>query len=113
MKRSDKVNVELQRAIADIIRDEVDDPNLGLVTVVKVDCSPDLRNATVFCSVFPEEQVEHGIKSLNKMKSFIRGNLGQAVRLKYLPELLFKPDDGIKHSIDIYNKIEELKDDSQ
>lgn len=113
MSRNDKVNVELQRAIADIIRDEVDDPNLGMVSVVRVNCSPDLRNASVYCSVFPEEQLEHGIKSLNKMRSFIRGNLGRTVRLKYVPELYFKADAGIKHSVDIYEKIEELKDDSQ
>lgn len=113
MKRCDKVNVELQRAISEIIRDEVDDPNLEMVSVVKVDCSPDLRNATVYCSIFPEEHVEHGIKSLNKMKSFIRGNLGRMVRMKYTPEIYFKADDGIKHSVEIYDKIEELRDDSQ
>ena len=47
-------------------------------------------------------------ESLNKMSGFIRNVLGKKVRLKVLPQLFFIPDESIKYSVDIYQKMEEI-----
>ena len=112
MKRTDKINHELQRALSFIIQDSIDDPNLGMLSVVRVETSPDMRSATVYYSIFPEEQAVAAENALSRMNKHIRGALGRSVKLKYVPELCFCRDEGIKNSVDIFRKIEELKNDT-
>ena len=73
--------------------------------------SSDLRNCNVFFSVFPEEKEEEAQSALTSMSKHIRHELARTVKLKYIPELYFKPDDSIKHSVDIYRKVEEIKNE--
>jgi len=106
--RMDKVNSEIKHKVADIIRREIDDPHLGLVSITRVRTTSDLRESRIFFSVLDNDFVK-AEKILNSMKGFIRLILGREVRLKILPQLVFVPDDSIKYSVDIYNKIEEVR----
>lgn len=111
MNRTDKINHEIQRALSSIIREELDDPNLGMLSVVRVQTSPDMRNCTVYFSVFPEENAADATNALSRLSKHFRHELARSVKLKYIPELRFKSDDSIKYSIDINNTIEEIKDE--
>ncbi|MFH1768528.1 MAG: 30S ribosome-binding factor RbfA [Candidatus Omnitrophota bacterium] len=106
--RMERVNNEIKKRIVEIIQEEIDDPNLGMLSITGVKTTSDLSESKVYFSVLNDDFPKAG-KILNGMKAFIRINLGKKVRLKILPQLVFIPDDSIKYSVDIYQKIEEVK----
>jgi ribosome-binding factor A len=107
--RMEKVNSELRKQIMEIIHQEVDDPNIGILSITRVDTTADLQESKVYFSLLDESQYERVQIILDKMNKFIRGNLGKRVRIKILPQLTFIPDDTIRYSVDINTRIEEIK----
>lgn len=108
--RIEKINNEIRKQLMKVIQEEVDDPKLGLLTITKVDTTPDLKEARVYYSLLDQKKQDRAKKLLEEMGGFIKNNLAKKIRLKKMPELLFFSDDSIKYSVDIYQKIEELKD---
>lgn len=111
--RMDKVNREMQKQLMYIISHEIDDPLAGFLSIVRVDTNADLRESRVYFSILDERQYDKVEKILRKMSTFIRCHLAKRIRLKILPELKFIPDDSIKYSVDIYQKIEEIKEEEE
>jgi len=111
MSRINKINHQIQRVVSQIIQDEVDNPNLGMISVISVDTTSDLRACKIFFSVFPENNTEAAYQTLLSMRSFIKKLLGINLRIKFLPDIEFIPDDSIKYSVDIYERIERLKNE--
>ena len=109
MNRIDKVNNQIRRIISEIIQEQVDNPNLGMISIVQVETASDLRFCRVFFSVFPESGMETAYKTLLSMRGFIKKLLGSHLRIRLLPDIEFVPDDSIKYSVDIYEKIERIK----
>jgi len=107
--RIEKVNSELQKRIMEIIQDEVDDPHLGIISITRVETTVDLKESKVYFSLLDDSKYAKAKDILNKMGGFIRMQLGKSIRIKILPELHFIPDDSIKYSVDMYQKIEEVK----
>ncbi len=66
-------------------------PDLS-ITVTEVRCSPDLRQATVFCTVLGGQKVQEAVTALNVAAPKFRGILGKRLEMKFTPELLFKAD---------------------
>ena len=84
----------LQRAISEIIQNEVDDPSIGFVTITGAEVSPDMRNATVYYSVLGEpEQVEESTKGLKRARKFINVQLGARLQMRYTPLVYFRLDE--------------------
>ena len=111
MYRVDKLNRQIQRIISKVIQEEVDNPNLGMVSIVRVKTSSDLRYCKVFFSVFPEENLGLAEEVLGSMKNFIKKLLSKNLHIKFLPDIEFVSDSSIKYSVNIYEKIEELRDE--
>ena len=93
-QRSTRVAEQIQRELAELIRREVKDPGAGLVTVTAVEVSKDLAYAKVFISslggkLTPAEL----IGNLQHASGYYRHELGQALRLRILPELRFHYDE--------------------
>lgn len=96
-----RVGEELRHALAHLLeRGEIHDPRLaGLTwTVTEVRVSPDLRNAMVFLVAFangPEraEPDRETLRALQHAKGFLRRRLAEMVRLRYIPDLVFRMDD--------------------
>ena len=109
--RMEKINSQIKQSLADIVLKEIDDPAADLLSIVKVDTTPDLRECRVYYSLLDDKQYEHVQSLLEKMSKFMRHQLGKRVRLKNLPSLRFIGDDFIKYSVDIYQKIEDVKSD--
>ncbi|SRR4030042_876738 len=107
--RIEKVNRELQKQIMDIIQREVDDPALGFLSITRVDTTADLRESKVYFSLLDETKNAQARQVLNRMKGFIRSILSKRMGMRLLPQLSFFPDDSIRYSVDIYQKIEEIK----
>jgi ribosome-binding factor A len=112
--RMEKVNMEIRRQITHIIQDEVDDPTIGLLSITRVDTSPDLKESKVYFSLLDDTQYDKVKDILDKMSKLIRVNLAKRIRIKILPELKFIPDDSIKYSVDICQKIDQInKEDKE
>ncbi len=93
--RSRRVAQQIQRALSDLIRREIRDPRLGMLTLTEVRVSSDLSYATVYYSVMnadPEEAHEVLVSAAD----ILRGPLGRALGLRHAPELRFVPDELIE-----------------
>ncbi len=103
--RANRVGEQMKKELSDIIGRKIKDPRIGFVTVTDVQVTGDLQQATVYISVLgDEEQKENTLKGLAKAKGFIRTEIGQRIRLRKTPEIIFEFDE----SIDYGNKIETL-----
>ncbi|MDP2922908.1 MAG: 30S ribosome-binding factor RbfA [Candidatus Omnitrophota bacterium] len=105
----EKIDSEMRRQITEIIRDELDDPNIGVLSITKVETTSDLTESKVYFSLLDDTKYKKVQSILDRMAKFIRFNLGKRIIIKILPQLTFIPDDSIKYSVDIYSKIEEVK----
>ena len=107
--RMEKINSEIQKNIAEVIRDEVQDPAVGFISITRVETTLDLQESKVYFSLLDDKKYQEVEKILETMKKVIRWSLGKRLTLKTLPDLRFIPDDTIKYSVDIYTKIEEVR----
>lgn len=103
--RMQSVGREVQRAISEILRTEIDDPLIGFVTVTDVEMSPDLKHARIYVSVLgSDEEKTESMKGVRRAGKFIRGQLAERVELRYVPELRFELDETAEKA----QRIEEL-----
>ena len=106
-----RVNQQIKRELSLIIEREIDDPRLGFISIVRVETAKDLSLAKVYFSAYPESDNDLAKDILDDMSKFIRTLLGRRIRLKFLPLLEFIVDDSLKYSVDIYEKMERIKDE--
>jgi len=109
--RNERVAEEIKRVASEIINNDLKDPRIeGLVTVTKVDVTKDLRHATIFISFYGDKaKKETTYKVIQNAKGFIRYELANRLRIKFIPEISFKLDDSIEYGIRINKLLEELK----
>lgn len=93
--RSRRVAQQIQRALSDLIRREIRDPRLGMLTLTEVRVSSDLSYATVYYSVLNADR-EEAHEVLVAAADILRGPLGRALGLRHAPELRFVPDELIE-----------------
>lgn len=93
--RSERVADQIQRAIAEIVAREVNDPRLERITISSVDLSKDLKNAKAYFSVPADVDKDEVLRSLKHAASFVRKRLATRVRLKFLPKVSFAYDSAL------------------
>ncbi|MBU2540991.1 MAG: 30S ribosome-binding factor RbfA [Candidatus Omnitrophica bacterium] len=112
--RLERVASEIKKEISLILSQELRDPRLGFVTITRVKMSPDLREAWVYFSVLADKaKQEDSLKVLSGAAGYIRRLIGQRLRLRFNPEIKFKFDKSIAYSIEIEERIRELKDEKE
>lgn len=90
-----RVGEEIRHALAFVFeRGELHDPQLSQLslTVTEVRMSPDLRQATVFVLALGGGHEAEVLAALTRAKGFLKARIGERVRLKYMPELVFRID---------------------
>jgi ribosome-binding factor A len=114
MSRIEKINQALKKEISNIIQNELNDPRLGFITITKVEITKDLHIAKVSFSVLGDataiKNAEAGLKSA---AGFIRKLIGDRVKMRYTPELLFKRDSSAEYSVRIFEQLERIKNESK
>ena len=91
--RTRRVGEQIQRELAELIRSELKDPRLGMVSVSAVSVSRDLCYAKVFVSVLGDEgQSQESVKVLKNAAGFLRHRLGKIMHIRTIPELRFVHD---------------------
>jgi ribosome-binding factor A len=93
--RARRVGQQLQRALSELMRRELRDPRLGMVTLTEVRMSSDLSYATVYYSVLgADPQLAQEI--LDEAADYLRGPVGRSLGLRHSPELRFVKDELIE-----------------
>lgn len=112
--RVERAQATIAQEISLIVLNEVKDPRVERVTITGAKLSKDLRNATVYFSVLGEkEDIEQAQLGLEKASGFIRHRLGEKVRLRYIPELIFRFDESITRAARITELLEQVKQEEE
>ena len=98
-RRTDRVAEQIRAELARLLRAEMSDPRIGLVTLTRVDVSPDLRNAYVFWSRLDRSDpasLHESQDGLDSAAAFARRRLAELLPLKRVPALEFRYDPSLK-----------------
>jgi ribosome-binding factor A len=96
--RARRIEGELQRRLADLLRREVKDPRVAMVTVTAVEVSPDLAHARVYYGVLGREPSAEVQAGLDHAAGFLRAKLGRLLKMRQVPEIHFQPDELIERA---------------
>jgi ribosome-binding factor A len=115
-RRTERVSEQVRGELARLLREEVSDPRIGLVTLTRVDVSPDFGNASVFWSALPtkgepadrEERTQAG---LAHAASFLRRRLAEELPLRRVPQLHFRHDPSLALGSETLGLLREIRDE--
>ena len=106
--RAQRVADQIQRELMDLLRFQVKDPRVGMVTITSVDVSADLSHATVlFTTLGGGAHADDVLSGLTHAAGHLRTELSQRLRLYSVPQLHFKYDDSIESGMRLSNLIDE------
>ena len=108
--KNTRINGEVQKELANLIRGEIKDPRISPWTsVVSVEVSPDLKTCKAWISVLGgEDEIENTLKGLNSAEGFIRRELARRINLRNTPEIRFIMDQSIAYGVDMSKKIDDV-----
>lgn len=106
--RTLRVAEQIQRELADLIRLEVKDPRVGMVTLTDVEVTADYAHAKVFFTIFGDSnQIEEAAAGLTHAAGFLRHELGRRIKLRSIPQLHFTYDESIERGIRLSQLIDQ------
>lgn len=108
--KNTRINGEVQRVLAEIIRGDLKDPRVGALTsVVSVEVAPDLKTCKVWISVYGDEKVQKDtLEGLRSAEGFIRKELARRINLRNTPEIRFIVDQSIAYGVKMSKLIDEV-----
>ncbi len=98
----DRIAQDLKEVINNVINEKIDE--LDFVTVTEVELTKDLADDKVYVTCMTSSSKEYILKTLDKKKGFIKREITKGLKIRKIPNLIFKYDD----SLDNYNKIDEI-----
>ena len=113
--RINRINEEIQKSLAENLRN-VKDPRVSgtMISITKVETTPDLRYAKVYVSFLEENKAEEAMKGLKSAGGWLRREVGNDLKLRYTPELMWALDDSITYGarlLSLINSLEVKSDD--
>lgn len=111
--RMNRINDEILREVAEIIRGELKDPRINsMITVTKTKTTTDLKTCKVYVSIMGEkEEQENTLQALSSSSSYIRKEIAHRLNLRHTPLFTFVLDDSLDYSIKIQTMLNQIKDD--
>ena len=113
--KNTRINGEVQRELANIIRGGIKDPRISpLTSVVAVDVAPDLKTCKAYISVLGDSEAQKAtLEGLKSAEGYIRRELAHTVNLRNTPEIRFILDQSIEYGVHMSKIIDEVtaKDD--
>ena len=111
--RSSRLAEQIQRDLSELIRLEVRDPRVGLVTVTEVEVSRDLSHAKVYVTALAgADQAAQSIQALQRAAGFLRSRLAQSLTARTVPELHFVYDESVERGIKLSRLIDQAMEAS-
>ncbi|MDE6916418.1 MAG: 30S ribosome-binding factor RbfA [Lachnospiraceae bacterium] len=108
--KNTRINGEVHRVLAEVIRSEIKDPRINPMTsVVSVEVAPDLKTCKAWISVLGNEDSQKAtIEGLKSAEGYIRSLLAKKINLRNTPEIRFIPDQSIAYGVSMTKKIDEI-----
>ena len=94
--RPRKVADLIQRELSELLRREVRDPRVGMVTLTAVDVSPDMSHAKVFFTLLDRKQIPETLQGLQRAAGYLRSQLAHRMKMYTTPELRFVYDESVE-----------------
>jgi ribosome-binding factor A len=95
--RPRRVRTQIQRELAEILREELKDPGVGMITITGVDLSPDFAHAKVFFTrLAGDQELSLTLAALKRASGFLRSQLAHRLKLRSVPELHFAYDSSVE-----------------
>lgn len=111
--RINRINEDIQRELADLLR-TVKDPRVqGLISITRVDTTTDLRYCRVYVSALDQSDIKEVVKGLKSAAGYLRRELGHALTLRYTPELQFMADDSIERGVRMVSMIDRILEEDE
>jgi ribosome-binding factor A len=108
-RRPQRLALQIQHEVSLMISRDMKDRRVGFVTITGVQLTPDLRHAKIFISFMGSEaEKTESLETLNHAIGWIRHELGQRIRTKFLPEIVFVTDTSQDYGEHIDKLIEEI-----
>ena len=107
--RIGRINEEIQKELASAIRN-LKDPRVQntMISITHVEATPDLRYAKVYVSFLEEAKAKDAMKGLQSAGGWIRREVGNELKLRYTPELVWALDDSITYGAKMLELINNL-----
>lgn len=106
--RGRRIADQIQRELSEIIRMELKDPRVGLITITDVEVTQDNEHAKVFFTALGEPvQQEAAERALNHAAGFLRSSLAKVMKLRTVPQLRFNYDVSVERGVRLSNLIDE------
>ncbi|MDA0190990.1 MAG: 30S ribosome-binding factor RbfA [Proteobacteria bacterium] len=106
--RRDRVSEQIRRELAEIIRGELKDPRVGMISLTDVEVTPDYAHARVYFSTLAgSEHLAEVLAGLQKAAGFLRRELGRRIRIHTTPQLHFVFDQSLERGADLSRLIDE------
>ncbi|PTQ92305.1 ribosome-binding factor A [Nitrosomonas nitrosa] len=106
--RSQRVADQIQRELADLIKAEVKDPRIGMITITAVEVTRDYAHAKIFYTTLSSKEdnilIEEGLKHAS---GFLRSQLSSRMKLRVIPQLHFIYDESIERGLYLSQLIDE------
>ncbi|MDR3609193.1 MAG: 30S ribosome-binding factor RbfA [Ignavibacteriaceae bacterium] len=111
--RIEKIEHLIKEEISLIFLNKMQDPALSLLTITNVKVSPDLKLCKIYLSVFDKDKRELVLQKIKTSTGYLRSELAQRIRIRYIPELKFFIDDTADYVEKIENLIKKIHDDDR
>jgi ribosome-binding factor A len=99
-QRLRRVADQIQRELSELLRAELKDPRIGMITLTGVEVSPDLAYAKVFFTTLADAESLKRIEAgLRHATGFLRAQLGKRLKLRVTPELHFRHDVSVEQGV--------------
>lgn len=110
-RRPQRVAEQVRQVVTAFLQEEARDPRIGFVTVTGVDITGDLQRAVINFTVHGDEAARaQTLEGLEAAAVAVRRRIGEALRLRIVPEVVFRPDLGRQHAQHIEELLSKLRD---
>lgn len=108
--KNTRINGEVQKVLAEIIRGGIKDPRISpLTSVVAVEVAPDLKTCKAWISVFGDDKAaEDTLAGLKSAEGYIKGQLARKINLRNTPEITFIMDQSIAYGVSMSKLIDDV-----
>lgn len=123
--RRARLEAVIQEELSTVVAREIKDPRIPPITFTAVEVTPDAEQATVFISIFGGAQggydgapplsdenaklrMEDCLKGLSSASGFLRKHLARILKIRHIPQLIFREDKGIENSIRVHTLLKQI-----
>jgi ribosome-binding factor A len=112
--RAQRVSGHIQKTLTDILRKDIKDPRIGMVTITRVKLTTDLRIARVYFALSgSQKSIEEAKAGFNSARGYLKRTLASQLGLRYMPNIEFYYDDSFEYASHIEALLRSIKEDDE